>query len=191
MTRTAASGLDPRDRTHLTASYDADRTLCNLVVGVKWNRMTDWEPTPGVSVLCTRCAKAESKAATQAIRDRNLANLDADKGPVVDEGATRRAGQKTCSVVVSATGDRCGKPAVEVRESMFGGSFAECADHVADYIKVAASDIGKQVEISWHSWPKPGEVVEERERSVDVRFVPKVGAQPIVRRFDRDAVRGL
>ena len=84
-----------------------------------------------------------------------------------------------------------GKPAVEVRESMFGGLFAECAEHMASYAKPVAASVERKVEISWHSWPKPGVVVAERARSVDVRFVPRAGAEPIVRSFPREDVRGL
>lgn len=97
-----------------------------------------------------------------------------------------------CTVIISATGTRCGRPAVDVRESLFGDTIAECEGHHTPRM-VAAEDgaVGRKVEISWHSWPKPGVVVAERPKSVDVRFVPRAGAEPIVRSFPRSDVRGL
>jgi len=99
---------------------------------------------------------------------------------------------KLCTVVVSASGARCGQPAVTVRETLFG-EVAECAEHAVPVAAPAAPATleGRRVEISWHSWPKPGVVVGERGRKVEVRFVPRAGAEPIVRAFAREDVRGL
>jgi hypothetical protein len=95
-----------------------------------------------------------------------------------------------CTVTTSATGTRCGAPAVTVREGIFGGELAECSEHAAPAPASApAAPAEVKVEVSWHSWPKPGVIVAERPKTVDVRFIPRAGAEPIVRRFPRADVR--
>jgi len=97
-----------------------------------------------------------------------------------------------CTVIISATGDRCGRPAVDVRESLFGDTIAECeGHHTPRMTAVPETAVGRRVEISWHSWPKPGVVKVERAKTVDVEFVPRAGAQAIVRTFSKADVRGL
>lgn len=99
----------------------------------------------------------------------------------------------TCTVVIAAPDVACGAPAVHVRESIFGGEVAECAEH---HIVVAGrsereseSMIGFKVEIHWHSWAKRGEIVEEDAGKFVVRFVPRKGAAAIERRFKAQDVK--
>lgn len=94
-----------------------------------------------------------------------------------------------CTVIVSANGSRCGAEAVSVRESYFGGTIAECAAH--HVATTAPTDIDVPVEIQWHTWAKRGVVVGESASSLKVQFVPRAGAEAIVRSFPRDRVRFL
>lgn len=95
----------------------------------------------------------------------------------------------TCTVIISATGDRCGDQAVpaSVREGIFGGTIAECSAHHIEVSSAAdVSLVGSRVEIHWHSWAKVGVIVAERVKSVDIEFSPSRGAQPIIRSFPYD-----
>lgn len=96
----------------------------------------------------------------------------------------------SCTVTVNAQGAQCGADAVQVRESIFG-QVAECAQHATPAPTPVAPEsfIGRKVEVKWHTWSKPGQVVAERGAKVSVRFSPSKGAEPIVREFKVEDVR--
>lgn len=94
---------------------------------------------------------------------------------------------KTCTVVVSARGERCGKHAVVVRET-FVGDVAECEEHRAPIVVAApvVSSVGRRVQVRHCGALKVGVVVEEVGES---RFAVEVPVKPHGRPAGRRVVR--
>ena len=90
----------------------------------------------------------------------------------------------TCTVVVSADGTRCGKPAVYTFTASTGETFAECAEHYAGPVGAVTTGhkVGDRVEVHRYGKTYTATVVKVGARgAVYAEFVYGNGARRTVR----------